>query len=114
MPWPGLLGFPPLEVGRGEREEVSADWLSGGEKRRELGDLKGQGNAPWPASGRENEEGEAEFGRRKGVWQDQDFSWEPPTRLRRRVGETDSYPKRLLTGLGLGAKGQGDTVFFFS
>ena len=33
-------------MGRGEREEVFVDWLSGGAKRRELGDLKGQGNAP--------------------------------------------------------------------
>lgn len=43
----------------------------GGAKRRELGDLKGQGTAPWQAQGRESEEGEAEFGRRKGVWREQ-------------------------------------------
>ena len=45
--------------------------LGGGAKRRELGDLKGQGTAPWQARGRESEEGEAEFGRRKGVWREQ-------------------------------------------
>lgn len=30
--WLGLLGFPPLEAGRGERGDVSADWLSGGQR----------------------------------------------------------------------------------
>ena len=70
--WLGLLGFPPLEAGRGERGDVSADLLSGGGgKRGELGDLKGQGTAPWQARGRGSEEGEAEFGRRKGVWREQ-------------------------------------------
>lgn len=59
---PGLLGFPPLAVGRGKRKHISADWLSGGAKRRELGDLKGQGNAP-PARPREAEGGKGRRGR---------------------------------------------------
>lgn len=62
----------------GGAEKVFADWSSGEAKRRELGDLKGQGNAPWQASRREREEGEAEFGRRKGVWRDGTITGSPP------------------------------------
>lgn len=41
-----------------------------------------------------------------------DSFWALPPRLRRRTGKTDSNPARSLTGLGLGAKGGGDIVFF--
>ena len=86
-----------------------------GAKRRELGDLKGQGTAPWQARGRKSKEGEAEFGRLKGVLERPDRSWALPPRLRRHMGKTDSNPQRFLTGWGLGAKGGGDpvVVFFF-
>lgn len=97
-------------------EKLCADWLSGGAKRRELGVLKGQGNAPWQAPGRENEEGggEAEFGRRKGVWRGEDYSWASPPRLRMYMGETNpTLQKIAVCGLGLGAKGEGETGFFF-
>lgn len=118
-PGPGLQVFPPLAVGRGKRKQVSADWLSEGAKKGELRDLKGQGNAPPPqqAGGREREEGEAEFGRLKGVWRDSDCSWAPPSRFRFRLamGETEPYPKKTVavTGLGLGLRVGEKLDFFF-
>lgn len=98
-------------------EKLCADWLLEGAKRRELGDLKGQGNAPWQAQGRETEQGdgEAEFGRRKGVWRGEDYSWASPPRLRMYMGETNPTPpqKIAVSRLGLGAKRMREKLSFF-
>lgn len=64
-------------------------------------------------------EEEAEFSRCKGVWREQDYSWMPLPRLRMCMEEIGSYlsPEKQnktipVTGLGLGAKGEGETGFF--
>lgn len=85
----GLLGFPPLQVGRGKVGKVSADWLSGDES---AGRFKGTGQRPLAGSEERLKWGGGAAGAlnladAKGSG----ISWAPPPRLRMCMGETDPY-----------------------
>lgn len=83
-------------------------------KEEGTGRFKGTGQRPLTGAREGEGGGEAEFGRRKGVWRDEDCSSAPPPMLRMGRGDR-SCPKLIaVTGLGLGAKGEGETGLFFS